>query len=78
MYICRRTVSKAEAEALAIANDAQYIETSAKTGQGVDDAFLLTVQKALKSQPTDDIHHLPSPVSKLIDCLYLSSCISLS
>lgn len=41
----RRQVQKAEADAFAVENGITYIEASAKTSDGVDEAFLSTANK---------------------------------
>lgn len=44
-----RQVPVEEAQALAAANKAPYIETSAKTGQGVSEVFQVAINMALKN-----------------------------
>lgn len=50
MAATKRSIQTSEAEAFASENGLVYIETSAKTGDGVDEAFLNTATRILEKQ----------------------------
>ncbi len=49
---CRRVISQEEGAAFAERHGLLFAETSAKTGEGVEDAFLLPVSTFVKTHPT--------------------------
>ena len=49
---CHRVISTEEGEAFAWRHDMMFCETSAKTGEGVEDAFLLPVFAFVKTHPS--------------------------
>ena len=49
-----RTVTKEEVERFAQAHDIEVIETSAKTGDGVNEAFMYLVNKTIEKMPSTD------------------------
>jgi hypothetical protein len=46
----RRVVQRSEAQAFADENGLEYIETSAKSADGVDDAFIRTAERIWEKQ----------------------------
>lgn len=44
-FHCRRVIQRAEAQAFAEENGLEYIEASAKTSDGVDEAFIGTAER---------------------------------
>jgi hypothetical protein len=48
----RRVVQRSEAQAFADENGLEYIETSAKNADGVDDAFIRTAERIWEKQKT--------------------------
>lgn len=49
---CHRVISQKEAEAFAKRNELLFAETSAKSGEGVEDVFLIPVSTFLKTHPS--------------------------
>lgn len=52
MLLYRRVITREEGQAFADDNGLDYIETSAKSAEGVDDAFISTATRILEKQRT--------------------------
>lgn len=82
MDLAVRSVDSAKAEAVAKAYNIPYIETSAKTRQGVEDAFFTLVREirkfvSLLILPCDILRHALLPQSPFYCFQSLSSVFSL-
>jgi len=71
-YYYRRTVTSVEASQFASENGALYVETSAKTAQGVEEAFMRTVASAWEKASKGQLVLRDSEVSHSFISHYLS------
>ena len=73
-YYYRRTVTSVEASQFASENGALYVETSAKTAQGVEEAFMRTVASAWEKASKGQLVLRDSEVSHSFRIIYLTQC----